>query len=411
MEHLYDRHQYEDLDEIPSQPLNSAPSLPSDVSPDVDLPVVFPKEFNRSHLQSLDWRFLSILLAILIGEIVIIISELRTHPPELDESYVAKLQSKYAELFLSEFTVEDIADSSPQNELLLYATEYVPAIMSETLGTSERPALPDLSPGAGTPEARVATREASRTKQKISAAARDRARRLLSEHVSRIGLLGIITSGSSVVSYEPVEDILEYADSNLSNLERTLSRVETLRVPRAGVDYYGPAVGTLGAGDPSNVNLAHRELVGKRGVTSGVNPEDIVTGLAGAPEKQVEANREYEPVAAVPGLSGLRARRIDGRGTRDPQKIREIVLSHNAAIQDCYRQELKHNPSLKGKVTVRFTISYTGHVVEVSVISSTIALPSLHICILNKISRWNDFGAVDPAMDNVTIKQTYAFGY
>jgi hypothetical protein len=91
--------------------------------------------------------------------------------------------------------------------------------------------------------------------------------------------------------------------------------------------------------------------------------------------------------------------------------LKEIVMAHNPAIQDCYRAQLKNNPQLKGKVEVRFRISHQGSVKEVSIVSSTIDLPELHGCILSKIARWKDFGRVDPSMGDVTLRQTYVFGY
>jgi outer membrane biosynthesis protein TonB len=86
-------------------------------------------------------------------------------------------------------------------------------------------------------------------------------------------------------------------------------------------------------------------------------------------------------------------------------------MAHSPAIRDCYRAQLKNNPQLKGKVEVRFKISHLGYVNQVTIMSSTIDLPELHSCILSKIARWRDFGRVDASMGEVTLRQTYVFGY
>jgi hypothetical protein len=274
-------------------------------------------------------------------------------------------------------------------------------------------------------------REAMR---RINTAARQRGMQALSEHVERIGLLGVITSGSGIVSRAPVTDILEFADSTVGDIDHALSQVKVLRIPRAGVDYFGTGVGAaagsgrfggFGQSPGEQVHIAARELRGKRATSSGIVPEDIVTGLAAAPQKKIERNSTFERVASAPalvpptpGISGLRSRPTNGHATRERDQIRDLVAAHNPAIQDCYRKQLKGDIALKGKVTVRFTINPMGHVVDAQVVKSAmtsgaepVALPELEACILNKIRNWRDFGQVDEATGEVTYRQTYVFGY
>jgi hypothetical protein len=73
---------------------------------------------------------------------------------------------------------------------------------------------------------------------------------------------------------------------------------------------------------------------------------------------------------------------------------------------------------LKGKITIRFTINPSGHVVDARVYSFAftmdsvpVELPDMTDCILNKIRNWRDFGQVDEAIGNLTFRQTYVFGY
>lgn len=358
-----------------------------------------------------------ILLLVFIIEPALIINLALNYQPFTDSSDVAKLQAKYADIFLSEFEVETPEETVVQNELLFQASEMAKQVAGETYGTSSGPALPSLRPGAGTQETRAASREESRTRRGISAAARGRARNAMSEEVGRVGLLGIITSGSNLVSEAPAVQVLDYAAMNGRDLDQVLSEVRTTKVPRLGTDYFGPSVGSGLGGmlNPDDIVMAERAVRGTRFTESGVNTEDVVTSLGAAPRKRVEANRKFEAVKREPSLTGFGARHDESRGaelaSREPAHIRAVVMKHNAAIQDCYRKQLKHNPTLKCKVTVRITIDYTGHVIGVNVISSTVDLPELNQCIVAKITRWNDFGAMDPSTTPVTFKQTYVFGY
>ncbi|MDZ7267994.1 MAG: AgmX/PglI C-terminal domain-containing protein [candidate division KSB1 bacterium] len=434
MDHLYDSAQLEQASALPTPPEDGPPPLPRPAPEDDDVVTSFPKEFNRRFWETMDRRFMAILILVMIIEPLIIIYELWTHPPGTTEAEVARLQAKYAETFLSEFEVEPPRVNTTPNELLLYASEYLPAIVEEVMGTEPPTLNPGLRPGAGTPEARGVTREASEIHRRISSAVRERARQALSEEVGRVGLLGLLTSTSNLaaptgrlVSYQPVQDVLEHGVAQAQDLEQVLSQVRTLRVPRVGQDYFGAPVGGASGGllghggfDAEKVMIAQREVRGERHTASGVQAEEIVTNLAAAPKKEVTATREFqkvEPVeslveeAVIPGVTGLARRRPRETASRDPARMREIVMSHSAAIQDCYRQALKTSPTLKGEVSVRFTVAYTGRVTEASVISSTLNLPDLDKCILRKILRWNDFGRMDPSTPDVTLRQTYKFGY
>lgn len=417
----------------------SRETMTDEINPDGVLPPyhlslqTFPKEFNKNYLETLDRRYWVILLVTLLLEPLLIWYLMRTHPLGISEKEIAKLQNKYAELFLSEFKVEaSPEEETAHNELLLRATEAIPQIVGEATGVEPNINLPRVRPNAN-PEARALPGEQRQALRRLNTAARQRGMQALSEHVERIGLLGVITSGSGIVSRAPVTDILEFADSTAGDIDFALAQVKMLRIPRAGVDYFGTNVGA-GAGSArggfgqdfgDQVHIAAKELRGKRATSSGIVPEDIVTGLAEAPQKKVERNSTFERVASAPtlvpptpGISGLRSRPTNGHATRERDKIRDLVAAHNPAIQDCYRKQLKGDTALKGKVTVRFTVNPMGHVVEAEIVKSAmtsgaepVTLPELEACIVNKIRNWRDFGQVDESTGEVTYRQTYVFGY
>jgi len=417
---------------------------PEDVSsPPPRLPPVqaFPKEFNKNYLEALDWRYVVILILTLILEPLLIWYMVQTHPAHFSEEDVARLQNRYAELFLSDFKVENEPAAEPSTDILARAREAVPKILEGIEGGYTSHAAENVNQLSlrgrrreASPETRSLSGENREAVRRLKTATRQRGRQALSEHVERIGLLGVITSGGSgMVSREQVTDILQYADSTAGDIDHVIAQVQQLRIPRAGIDYFGTSVsggpgsvrGGLG-GQPGfdEVYIAPKEVRGKRATSSGVMPEDIVTGLAEAPQQAVERNQQFEQVASAPaliptpGISGLRSRPANGDATRDRDKIREVVLAHNPAIQDCYRRQLKGNAALKGKVTVRFTINPAGYVVHVEIVSADMAADGIPIvlsqmeeCILTKIHKWRDFGQVDESQGDVTFRQTYNFGY
>lgn len=398
----------------------------------------FPKEFNKSYLEALDRRYVAILLLTLIIEPLLIWYLLRTHPLALSEQAVAKLQNRYADLFLSEFKVENETPVEMPTDILSHAAEAVPKILEGVAGGGAAGRtnlnLPGWRGPSGntSPEARGWSGENREAVRRLHTITRQRGRQALAEEVERIGLLGVITSGGSdMVSRAPITDILEYADSTMGDIDQALAQVRELRIPRAGVDYFGQSLdGGSGwvrrgnGGSDDDVFIAHKEVRGKRATSSGVAPEDIVTGLAVASQKAIQRNQQFEQVAAAPaliptpGLAGLRSRPTNGHATRDREKIREVVLAHNPAIQDCYRRQLKGNAALKGKVTVRFTINPMGYVVYAEIVSADmaadgapLALPEMEECILTKIRKWRDFGQVEESQGEITFRQTYNFGY
>ena len=95
---------------------------------------------------------------------------------------------------------------------------------------------------------------------------------------------------------------------------------------------------------------------------------------------------------------------------RSPDAISRVLLSHNKAIQDFYMQALRTNPSLKGKLSVQFTVAIDGSVKRVDVMKSTLKDQDLERSIVAMIKSWDDFGPGDPSLGDLIYKQTYVFG-
>jgi hypothetical protein len=68
--------------------------------------------------------------------------------------------------------------------------------------------------------------------------------------------------------------------------------------------------------------------------------------------------------------------------------IRQVVRSHLGEVRKCYEDQLKMNPSLSGKLLLRFALSDAGVVSEASVKKSTIPSEAVSSCILDRVKKW-----------------------
>lgn len=71
-------------------------------------------------------------------------------------------------------------------------------------------------------------------------------------------------------------------------------------------------------------------------------------------------------------------------GALDPALIDKVVKSKMSQIRYCYTRELQKNPSLAGKLTIKFTISKDGSVSAASVKSSTVGSPAVDQCVVQR---------------------------
>ena len=78
---------------------------------------------------------------------------------------------------------------------------------------------------------------------------------------------------------------------------------------------------------------------------------------------------------------------IFANGLCDEDDLRGAVQRHTKPFRDCYEIELGKDPSLKGKMEVRWTINAGGIVEEASIESSTMDNEEVEKCVLAQIER------------------------
>ncbi|MGQ9852014.1 MAG: AgmX/PglI C-terminal domain-containing protein [Candidatus Oleimicrobiaceae bacterium] len=98
------------------------------------------------------------------------------------------------------------------------------------------------------------------------------------------------------------------------------------------------------------------------------------------------------------------------RDVRSPAFIAEVLARHNQEIQECYRQRVKINPSLEGRIDLRFEVAPDGSVSRVEVVESTLDDAELESCLVSSMLRWNDFGRCAPQKGPHVYRQQYTFG-
>jgi TonB family protein len=74
----------------------------------------------------------------------------------------------------------------------------------------------------------------------------------------------------------------------------------------------------------------------------------------------------------------------------DPDPVRRIVRRQLHEVRRCYTEGLKHNPKLRGRVTIRFTIGPRGNVMASTVLAERTSLPDKRVaqCVVDAVMRW-----------------------
>ncbi|MDZ7372894.1 MAG: TonB family protein [candidate division KSB1 bacterium] len=349
------------------------------------------RAFRRRPFEGFDRRFLSILLVSFVVHFSLGLY-FALNPPshEFSQEEIERIQKRYVRLVLDRELpkVQKRAGAGP-------GVAAPPETAQPRRGAEE-------GGGEGAREGRgrlgPATAEARAEARSRAAAARQEGRAQIVRQASGAGVLALLTSGGGSGSGEGVQDVLGEVGSLGSDLDSKLSGVGGLRTTGA------PGQGSGSGGAGSGSGGGHGIRGGRASAVASI--DDLVSGLSAAEAASLTRSGDLIVSSASPVTEGK-----GGAGSRDPDAVSAVVSSHNAAIQYCYQRALRRNPDLKGKVVVRFTITPEGTVKNVEVVSSTLNDPDVIDCILSRIRRWDDFGAIDPSLGDATFRQVYAFGY
>lgn len=336
--------------------------------------MALPKEYRKGWFAEVSRTFVLILVASVVvhfGLMVLLLSR----PRQQEEEVPAATQARLATLI--------VRHAQPPKEIPLRAGVTVPA------PREAREALPggadvvSRTPGRGaassTPMSGVVGAEAplspahARTRERLAAEARS------------TGVLRVLTAGSGAAR--------DQARELLGGEE-----------PTADI---GTVLESVGGLKSTGAPTREREVRGARTTETGAI--DTLLDELGTATSSTVARGGALVVGPITPIG--RQGEVTTLAGRDPDQVSKVVNGHNDAIEYCYQKELKRNPTLKGKLVVRFTINPQGKVSSATIVSSTLNSPELEACILRRIQRWDDFGAVDASLGDATFRQVYTFGF
>ena len=78
--------------------------------------------------------------------------------------------------------------------------------------------------------------------------------------------------------------------------------------------------------------------------------------------------------------------RIEGK--LDKVVLREHVIKQRYALQKCYQKALAEDPSIKGEISLQFTISNGGEVIAAVSRQDTVKNEPLKKCVIDKMKSW-----------------------
>jgi TonB family protein len=358
------------------------------------------KEFGRPVLRNWDWQFTFILGITLVFEVVIINVMARRPTEEYSQAEIARIQEQFANFIMAEEdreitrTAEIVSTgetaAQPETEEI---EEPAPAESYEAERTPPRSeGRGGEAGGEGGPSG---IQEIQRESRQAQAEARRQSREAVSRSVSSKGLLGLLTGTGNTTTGDAVQDVLGGGiNGNRGNrdLDEILSSVDGLQ--------------TRGGSGLGGVGGAGSDIGNVRGSRSGrqASIDDLVSERSNLATASM--SRQGDLVVENPSD-------VVGGGNksayRSPEAIREILLGHVPAIRYCYERELKRDPELKGKLSVRITVSAEGHVTAAEVISSSLNT-RVNRCILARIRLWKDFRPIDRTEGSITFRQVYTFG-
>ncbi len=350
----------------------------------------FPRQFESNFLETLDRRFAGILSSSVLINFLFVAFLLNLPAAHERVQYTEAVQERFARLVLDKS--ETASEPSP-SEPMATAT-------SDAEATRDKAATRDAKTSARS-EGRSGGGRSTGGAPANSLEPSSGSRRLggtpspSKAEVGRAGILGLLSSSSEMASGEGVEDIL--GGNVAADMDKALSAGLARAGSGGGREQLEGKIGTGAGGD----------LRGGR-ETGGGNIDTRVEGLGEGKSKGVarSGNIEFQESAPL-----IEVEESGGGGGRSQDAVAAIVARHTAAIQSCYQSEVRRTPELKGKIVVRFVITPQGTVESATIVSSTLNNARAEKCVISRILRWDDFGAVAPDKGKTTIRQVYTFGY
>jgi hypothetical protein len=346
----------------------------------------FPKEFHKGFFQDFSRDFFRILLVSLVLHVVLMIVLINLPDSNVDRSF--ELESRQGSRYVNFIAQRQVM----YEQKLAERQRTTPASQSATstrtaADRAETTAADDVGTTVGdAPAERGETSEAAGSRSYP----RSRSREQIVRDASKIGILGLITSGAGGGTTPDLSEVMGEG-GQATDVNDVISGLDAVRSRESA-----------GGGEEGG-----REVRGER-TTEGAGITEMVEELGESKSTNIARTGEL----VVDDLSALTnegdVTRLAGR---NPDDVSAVINSHLGAIQNLYEVQLLRNPNLRGKLVVRFTITPQGKITSVTVVSETLNDEQLINRITRRMLRWDDFGPVAASMGDAVFRQVFTFGF
>jgi len=319
--------------------------IPPPIQPAPQLPAALRGGWFKSFIE--EWFFNTLVLISLLFHVVPLIYLVTKDWPVEQKGF--DLDNKFLQLVLQapeEDILQKMKGEKPQGERGEAAEE------QKTEDTGQVASSESKSKGPK----RELTEE-----EKAALEAQRRAR--LEAQVSKSGLLAVLGSAGGETSGQAGADLLRAGsvDTDIDGVLKTVQGVRTAGAGDIGGGLRAPA-GSEGGGKVADIGAIR------------VSQADANLSTAGPEERTVKGKADMG-----------KGDEVGGTGILDAGEVNRVVKSRLAAIKMCYEKALRQNPTLEGKISVRFTIGTSGRVTKASVESNTIGNPEVADCVISKV--------------------------
>lgn len=307
------------------------------------------RQLNGSFFRGADKRF----LFVLIGSLALHVGfALYFHSMKVEEPKPARIEQmpeRFAKLIVE--------------KPIPKPTQTAPKTRQET--ASETAHKTESSQAEETTASKTATTTAKAKKQAQKRVA-DRVARV-EKKVRTVGVLNMLTGVGSTAKGPAVVDVLgKRPKESFQDLEKALEGMH----------------GTVRAKD---IDITKSKLVKSKDVKMSRREEidDLIAGIGAAKTNQLSKRGAFvvQRPESIEGAASANAK-------RDNTAINKIVSANKVSIRMCYEKYLREDPSLAGKITVRFTILASGAVGRVQILENTTGNSKLEREIIMRVKMW-----------------------
>jgi TonB family protein len=316
-----------------------------------------------------DKRFMAIALISIVAHAVFIIYVNRYHIAPPKTVLIEEMPERFAKLIIEK--------PIPKTEVQKKIADAAPGADAD--GGGKAAELPEKT---SSPSGSINPAQKAKAQRSVNA----RTARV-EQKIRTVGVLGMLTGVGTTARGPSVVDVLgtlKDRSSTSIDLDDALDKMTGLQKTK-------------------QIDVLDRKLVKSKDVAVS-HKEDIDDLLANVGNaKSVDLVKQGSFIIQKPqSIEGA----ASSNAKRDNDAVSAIVTSHKASIRMSYEKYLKRDPTLAGKITIRFTIAAGGTIASVTVVDNSTGNTDLEDEIVRKIRMWQ----FEPIPDgDVTVTYPFVF--